>query len=117
MILLRLEQFRQRYTSFFSLVRHVCQRLVEPISLETIEFYEGDPRLSKAATIVEALPGSRYAASSIRNVTFRPYPSKCEGAWRVEVGFHLGLGGGVEFYVDENDFVHLWRVHMLGRKS
>jgi hypothetical protein len=50
-----------------------------------------------------------YSAESIRRVTFRPYPSKSPGFWRVEVGFVRDFHcAGSEWYVDGSRLFRAW---------
>ena len=73
------------------------------VALAEIDVDEGDSRMAKITPEVCLLTSDViFSAAQVRSVTFRPYPSKYDGAWRVEVCLvgHPQCGG-LEFYVSE----------------
>lgn len=64
--------------------------------------------LFRRAAAVAAKLG-RDDAATIESVTFRPYPSKSPGFWRIEIGLTRGTPyAGAEWYVHEDDLWKAW---------
>jgi hypothetical protein len=69
---------------------------------EKSEMFDG------AAKIAAKL--GNHDAQYITRVKFEPYPTKCDGAWRIHVEFcnHRLYYSGAEWYVDEDQLWDAW---------
>jgi hypothetical protein len=67
---------------------------------------------ARAARVAVALCDTRdFTASNLSRVTFRPYPNKYEGAWRIEVSFNRGGPcAGSEWYVSAEKLWEAWEL-------
>ena len=76
-----------------------------------VTFKGGEAAFDQAIKTAVALDtSSRSTVETLESVTFRPYPSKSEGAWRVEVEFKRGQGmfAGAEWYVSQEQLWATW---------
>ncbi len=73
---------------------------------------DNDPRsmFGRAASVASALDDQHDCTPrNLERVTFRPYPNKHQGAWRIEVSFKRhGPCSGKEWYVSEDQLWGAW---------
>jgi hypothetical protein len=109
------ESFHQRRETIAALRKRIEELEDARVDEVALEFrHDGEiprPEIYAQACRTVAILSDRVPAEGIGSVTFRPYPSKYEGAWRIEVGYRRGYGGiacGAEWYVSDEVLWKAW---------
>lgn len=117
---LQMESLHQRRDAIATLRKQIEELETARTGELVIEFRMGEypdykperpEAYAQACRTVAALDNRGVPAEGIGSVTFRPYPSKYEGAWRIEVGYRRGYGGiacGAEWYVSDDALWKAW---------
>ena len=81
-----------------------------PFEVECADDAEPSDVFKRAARVAVALDDRRECAvHNLKQIRFRPYDCKYEGAWRVEVGFRPhGPWSGKEWYVSSEQLFAAW---------
>lgn len=112
---LLVEVERQRAAEILDHERRIEKLRAIPLEEWTFDFSDATQRFPQAVGAAVRLDGEsvsfqyRCRHDNLERVVFRPYPSKYEGAWRIEVVFtRNNTCSGKEWYVTEEALFRAW---------